>query len=238
MIKRLIIIFVLINSLCINTFAHIKPEDVSVTDYSGVISQGVKDYIKSKNTVLFDKTGAKIIFVTTDLLNGLSPNEYAKSLYSSWNIDKLGRGNSVFVVISPNTKDYGITQGNNIKRVLTDDILYSKVLDDFEPYFSSDNIDVAVMSLYNSLGKWYEENYNGLSLNLDENIKIYLSGEKYADEDINPSNLWMWIGGGVILVMAVVFLSIKRNIDINTRQNERRIKRKRNKADIDKIVNS
>lgn len=238
MIKKICLLLVIIFSLSISSFAHVKPENISITDYCGLISEGVKDYVRSKNTILFDKTGSKIIFVVTQSTDGLTADEYTKNLYSSWNIEKIGRGNSVFVVISPTTSDYGITCGKNIKHVLTDDILYDKILNDFEPYFASENYDAAVFSLYNSLGKWYEENYIDLNLNLDDNVNIYISGERIADEDIKPSKLLLWIGLGAVGILAVIFFNLKRHIDFKTRQSERRIKRKRSKADIDKLVNS
>ncbi len=230
-----ILLFVFLN---INICAHIKPDDVSITDYSGIISGGVKDYVKSKNAVLFGHTEAKIIFVTTDSTDGLNLNEYAKNLYSSWNISNMGRGNSVLIVMDPNAKDYGIIQSKNIKRALTDDILYEILARDFEPYFAQADYDNAVLSLYNGIGRWYEQNYNGLNLGLSDDFDNYKTGEKVADADIKPNKLWLWIGMGVIALVVIIFFNIKRRIDFRARQHQRRIKRKRSKADIDKIVNS
>ena len=224
--------------LNINVFAHLRPDDVSISDYSGVISQGVKDYVKSKNNTLYSQTEAKIIFVTTDAMDGLEANEYVKKLYSSWNIANLGRGNSVFVVMSPAESDYSIIQGKSVRRILTDELLSEIMTTDFEPHFSKGNYDDAVMSLYNSLGKWYEQNYNGLSLELSDNFEIYKTGKKLADADKKPDRTWLWAGIGAAIVIVIVFFNIKRRIDFKTRQTERRVKRKRSKADIDKIVNS
>ena len=221
-----------------NVFAHLKPAEVSISDYSGVISQGAKDYVKSKNNTLYSQTEAKIIFVTTDQMDGLEANEYTKKLYSSWNIANLGRGNSVFVVMSPQMSDYSIVQGKNIKRILTDELLTEIVVHNFEPHFAKGNYDDAVLSLYNSLGKWYEQNYNGLTLELSDNFEIYKSGKRLADVPDKPDRTWMWAGLGAAIVVVIVFFNIKRRIDFKTRQTERRVKRKRSKADIDKIVNS
>lgn len=224
--------------LSINVCAHIMPEEVSISDYSGVISQGVKDYVKSKNNTLYKYTEAKIIFVVTDSMDGLEATEYAKKLYSSWDIANIGRGNSVFVVMSPVLSDYGAIQGKSIKRILTDEHISEMMANDFEPHFADGNFDDAVLSLYNTLGKWYEQNYNGLNLEMNDNFEIYKTGEKLADVDIKPDKTWIWVSIGAAFVIIIVFFSIKRRIDFKTRQTERRVKRKRNKADIDKIVNS
>ncbi len=237
-LNKIIILIVLICSISTNVRAHLRPDDVSFTDYCGMISDGIKDYVKSKNDILFEQTEAKIIFVTTNSTDGLSVNEYAKNLYSSWNVGNIGRGNSVFIVIASDSNDYGVVQGKNIKRILNDSILYEIIAETFEPEFAKGNYDKAVFNLYNSLGKWYEEHYSNLDLKLSKNISGYISSQKTKDIDKEPPNILMWIGIGVVLVMIIIFFNIKRNVDFKTRQSERRIKRKRNKADIDKIVNS
>ncbi len=239
MIKK-ICFFLIFMLILLNTasYAHVKPDEISLTDYSGIISESIKDYVNSKNSMLFDKTGAKIIFVTTNTTDGLSADKYTQNLYTSWNMNSHGRGNSVFVVIADNLNDYGIIQGKNIKRTLTDDILYEKVLNDFEPYFADGSYDVAVYSLYNSLAKWYEENYKDLNLGIDLNADINISGEKTADIEINPDRIWILVCIGAAGILCIVFFEIKRRVDFKSRRQERQINRKRNKADIDKIVNS
>jgi len=236
--SKIITITLLLCFITVNPSAHTKPTEVSFSDYSGIISNGVKDYVKQKNKLLYEKTDAKIIFVTTDETDGLSISDYTKKLYSSWNIANMGRGNSVFVVISSNTNEYEFIQGKNIRRILNDSVLYNIISNDFEPIFAKGDYDVAVIKLYNSLGRWYEENYQGLDLSLDDNAQNYISTEKTKDVDIKKNNVWLWICSGAGLILILVFFNIKRKADFKSRQNERRIKRKRNKADIDKIVNS
>jgi len=234
----IIMIAIILTTLPVSALAHSKPDDISFSDFSGIVSDGAKDYIKSKNIILFEKTEAKIIFVTTDSTDGLSANEYAKSLYSSWGIGSLGRGNSVFVVMSDKTKDYGVVQGKNIRRALDDSTLYKFIAEDFEPHFDKGNYDDAVLSLYNRIGKWYEENYNGLNLELDSNTEKYKTSQITPDKEKTPNKFIMWIGIGAIVIFMIVFFKIKRHKDFKTRQHERKLKRKRTKANIDKIVNS
>lgn len=241
MIKNLYKILVFIVVLSFFAFpvnAHVKPDDISLNDYSGVISDGVKSYVKANNTQLFSQTGAKIIFVSTDSSQGMSALEYTKNLYSSWNISGIGRNNSVFVVMCTDTNDYSIIQGKNIRRILNDSILYEMVSKDFEPYFANGDYDSAVMSLYNCLGKWYSNHYSGLSLNLDDNFGKYKTGLKTPDTEEKPSRLWLWIFVAVSFIMIILFFKIKRNLEFKIRQRERIQKRKTRKLDIDKIINS
>ncbi len=235
---RIVILVLIFACFGICAKAHIKPNEISVSDYSGVISEGIKNYIKEKNEILFEKTEAKIIIVTSDTTNGTDANKYAQSLYSSWNIGRLGRGNSIFVLIAPKSDDYAIIQGKSIRRILGDSELYGFISSDFEPYYTGGEYDEAIFMLYNRIGKWYEEKYDDLNLNLSENYAMHKSGEKIKDIDKDPMKVLVWIAAAVVLIMTAIFFRIKRKVDFKARQQERRIKRKRSKADLDKIVNS
>lgn len=221
-----------------NAFALQRPDEISISDFSGIISDGTKNYVKLKNETLFSATQAKIIFVTTNSTDGLSATEYTENLYSSWGIGQIGRGNSILIVMCPETEDYGVYQGSGIKRVLYDSILYKYIIEDFEPHFAKGNYDDAVLYLYNRLGKWYEENYSGLKLGLDENVEMYKTSNITADREENINKVIIWISIGLFIILAIILLKIKRNIDYKARRKERRKKRKIDKANIDKIVNS
>jgi len=237
-IYRIISVLLIILTLSTTAFAHTVPDDISFSDFSGVISDGVKDYVKSKNEILFDKTEAKIIFVTTDSTDGLDINTYTKNLYSSWNLNRFGRGNSIFTVICPKTNEYSVIQGKNIKRVLTDAVLYELITTEFEPLFADGNYNKAILNFYNAVGNWYEGKYTNLRLSLDSDYGKYITTKVSKDYDKDTTNILAWVAGIVVFVMVVIFFKIKRHSDFKTRQHERKIRRKKSKADIDKIVNS
>ena len=235
-ILSLALIFILFLSTAAN--AHIKPDDISVSDYSGVLSDGVKSYIKSKNELLSASTGAKIIFVTTEGTDGAEIDEYCKKLYASWGISSLGRNNNIIITIDTNKKEYSFERGRGIRLAIAEDEIYQYIIDSFEPYFANENYDKAVMSLYNALGSWYENQYSGLKLGLDDNIQKYTGGNKTKDTDPQKSMLWIWITAGVVVVACIVLLKIKRNIELKYRKIQRRRLRKKFQIDVDKIINS
>ncbi len=235
---KIVILLLLFICTAATVNAHIRPNEISVSDYSGIISEGVKEYIREKNEILFDKTEAKIIIVTSDTTNGTDANKYAKGLYSSWGINRLGRGNSIFVLLAPRSNDYAIIQGKSIRRALSDSELYGFIASDFEPYYADGSYDKAIFMLYNRIGRWYEEKYEGLNLRLNDNYAMYKTDDRVKDIDKDPMKIWIWIVAAVAIIMTIVFFKIKRNVDFKARQQERSIKRKRSKADLDKIVNS
>ncbi len=227
-----------LNMLTVDASAHVRPEEISVNDYAGILTDSSKSYIKSKNDILFSHTQAKIIFVTTESTEGQSINDYCSQLYSDWGMSRFGRRNSFFVVVDASKKEYSFLRGKNLRYAISESEAYKYMTDYFEPYFAQDNYDKAVISLYNALAKWYETHYNNLNLGLDENIDRYTYGEKTKDEDVVESKLGLWIGALACAVIIIVALGIKRNMELKMRQNERRRLRKKFQIDIDKIINS
>jgi len=226
------------NMLTINASAHAKPEEISVNDYAGILTDSSKSYIKSKNDILFLHTQAKIIFVTTESTHGQSIDDYCSKLYSDWGMLRYGRRNSFFVVVDASKKEYAFLRGKNLRYAISESEAYKYMTDYFEPYFAQGSYDKAAISLYNALGKWYESHYNDLELGLDENIDRYTYGEKNKDVEVVKSKLGLWIGAFACAAIIIVALSIKRHMDLKMRQNERRRLRKKFQIDIDKIINS
>lgn len=224
--------------ISVNAYAYIAPDEISVTDYAGIISSNAKSYINSKNDILFAQTEAKIVFVTTDNTDGLSTEDYAQAVYKDWNMEGYGRGNSIMIVLSVNNDDYSFVKGSGVRYAIDDSLIYEYIVESLEPHFDEGNYDTAVLSMYNSLGSWYEKQYDGLDLSLDKNTSRYIGGDKIRDKEKQPSKLWMWIAAGVCVVGFLIFLKIKRNIEFRIRQHERRMLKKKYKIDIDKIVNS
>ncbi|MBE7051255.1 MAG: TPM domain-containing protein [Ruminococcaceae bacterium] len=237
-------IFTLIFIICLTSmaslaaFAHTKPENISISDFSGVLSDTVKDYIKSKNDILFEKTEAKIIFVTTESTEGMSVDDYAKKLYDDWDIGYIGRKNSIFVVIDTHKDDYSFVCGKNIRYAFPESEIYKYFVDFFEPHYDNGSHDRAVMSLYNAFGRWYESHYNDLSLGLDENISYYIYGMKEKDTEIIESKIWIWVALVVCVVLLIAGLKMKRDYELRMRKNERRKQKRKHQLDIDKITKS
>ncbi len=220
------------------TFAHSAPDEISVHDFSGVLSDGIKSYIRDKNESLFSKTEAKIILVTTEMSGEENIDDFCENLYSSWGISGIGRRNSIFIVADTKKEEYSFLIGRSIRLALTESEMYKYIVDSFEPYFDKKDYDKAFFSIYNAIAGWYESKYEGLSLGLEDDAFKYMGGKKVKDKDFDAGKIWLWITVGICAVLMIVVLKIKRNIELKIRQHERRRLRKKFKIDIDKIANS
>ena len=65
-------------------------EQFYVADYANVLQQDTKDDIVEKNAVLYEQTGAQIVVVTVDFLDGMAIEDYALELFNEWG-DRFGR---------------------------------------------------------------------------------------------------------------------------------------------------
>lgn len=241
-VKKLlyIISFILIISFLIPccAFAHSVPDEISVHDFSGVLSDGIKTYIKDKNSTLFSRTEAKIIFVTTEESGEQNINEFCEDLYSSWGISGIGRRNSIFIVADTKKEEYAFLIGKNIRLAMSESEMYKYIVDNFEPYFAKKDYDKAVFKTYNAIATWYESRYTGLNLNLDDDVFRYVGGKKTKEIDLKPGKIWLWITIAICLILIIAVMKIKRNVELKIRQHERRRLRRKFKIDIDKIINS
>ena len=227
-----------VSVLSSTAFAHQAPKNVSVHDYSGVLSDSVKDYVREKNELLLSGAEAKIIFVMTESSGEQNITDFCENLYTDWGISSIGRRNSLFIVADTKKEEYAFLIGRGIRLALPESEMYRFMVDFFEPYFATKDYDKAVFKTYNALGGWYEEQYESLSLNLDDDIFKYVGGEKTMDKDRQISKLWIWICLGILFILLIIVLKIKRNIELKIRQHERRRLRKKYKIDIDKITKS
>ena len=130
------------------------PDNISVNDYSGVLSEQTKSYISGCNDALMSSTGSKVIFVTVPTTEGESIDEYASRLYNSWAVKNIGNGTSTFIVYATDDMQYWVIVSDNLKSALTSDIINEYLMEHTEPDFAAKNFDSAARKTYNAFNSW------------------------------------------------------------------------------------
>ena len=83
----------------VTAFAVVEPtEQFYVADYANVLQQDTKDDIVEKNAVLYEQTGAQIVVVTVDFLDGMAIEDYALELFNEWGIGSAEKNNGVLLL--------------------------------------------------------------------------------------------------------------------------------------------
>ena len=137
------------------------PANGSVADLAGVLESATVERIVSKGKTLTDATGAAIVVVTVDFLNGMDIDDYATQLFNDWNIGDARENNGLLVLLAIGEEDYYLLQGAGLQSALSSSTLSEYAWDYLEDDFAAGNYDAGVNKLYDVLYEWFEDYYAG-----------------------------------------------------------------------------
>lgn len=135
------------------------PANGYVADVAGVLKPDTVEHIVSQNKTLTDATGAAIVVVTVDFLNGEDIADYATDLFNDWGIGDKDANNGVLILLAIGEEDYYVLQGSGLKSVLPASTLGDYAWDYLENDFASGDYDAGVHKLFDALYQWFESYY-------------------------------------------------------------------------------
>ena len=158
-------------TLSVSAFAVVeKTEAFYVADYADVIENDTEQYIIKSGKALYDATGAQIVVVTVDFLDGMDIEDYAYELFNDWAIGDKDKNNGLLLLLTIGEQNYWAMVGDGIRYDLDagtlDDILYYNL----EPDFAVGDYDSGVRNVYDKFYEWFEDFYN---VNLNQSDKDY-----------------------------------------------------------------
>lgn len=138
-----------------------------VQDFEQKLSDDTQQELNTLAEKLNKATGASIVILTTDTLNGYEAPEYGTKVIRKWGIGSKQKNNGVLIFASfaqkKGERDAYISVGQGLEGALPDGKI-GRILDDYMyPYLAQDNYDEAFRSVfikvYNEIAKEY--NWNG-----------------------------------------------------------------------------
>ena len=136
------------------------PPVISVNDYSVVLNENTKNFIKETNEKLFETIDSKVIFVTVPTTGEESIDEYCNRLYEAWGVSSIGDSSSTFVLLSTEDMEYWAIVGQHLSSALTRQDLEKILIAYMEPEFAKGNFDGAVKNTFTAITNWYTGHYN------------------------------------------------------------------------------
>ena len=135
-----------------NSFAIVQPSyEFYVNDSANILSSGTEDYIIDINEKLYEKTGAQIVVVTVNNLEGKSIEDYSLELFRSYGIGDKEKNNGVLFIVSVEDRKTRIEVGYGLEGRLTDGKT-GRILDNYVvPYFSDDKWDDGIKNGFNAI---------------------------------------------------------------------------------------
>ncbi|AVK85965.1 TPM domain-containing protein [Lysinibacillus sp. B2A1] len=138
-----------------NTYIH---------DFANVLSSSVEEELNRFSEQLDKGTGAEIMVVTVESINGQDPKMYATKMIRSWGIGDAQKNNGVLLLATfgqgEGNNDAVIAVGQGLEGALPDGKL-GRILDTaFYPNASAGDIDQAFKATYAEIYQTVAEEYN------------------------------------------------------------------------------
>ena len=92
-----------------------RPENQYVLDEADVLSEETEQEIIAENQDLFQETGAQIVVVAVDFLDGEDIDDYAYSLFNIWGIGSQERNNGLLLLLAIGEENYYAQAGYGIE---------------------------------------------------------------------------------------------------------------------------
>lgn len=151
----------LVLSLGVSAYAVVEQSDsFYVADYANVLNASTEQRICDYNGALEQQcSGAQIVVVTVDYLDGMYCDDYAYELFNTWGVGSAQYNNGMLLLLAVQENKAWLAYGLGLNSVLSSD----KVDNMLEKYFWQDfddgKYDDAVNSLFDALLSWYDNNY-------------------------------------------------------------------------------
>lgn len=133
--------------------------DFYVNDYADVLSKETEDHVIEINDSLYAQTGAQIVVVVRDFLDGMSIEDYGYNLFNQWEIGSSEEDNGVLLLLAIGEEDYRITLGRGVESILSVNFLTAVRDQCLEEPFSAGDYDSAVTQTVDAIAAKLAEYY-------------------------------------------------------------------------------
>jgi len=122
--------------------------DFYINDFAGVLSDTTKQMIQKDSAALAVKTGAQIVVVTIDSLEGQVLETYSLDMLRSWGIGDKVKNNGVLILLAVGDRKSRIEVGYGLEGRLPDG-KSGRIQDEYMlPYYKIDDFDSGIKNGY------------------------------------------------------------------------------------------
>lgn len=168
-----------------------------VNDFAGVMDEGAENEIYEAGVQLYEKTGAQVVAVTVDSLDGASIEDYGLALARSWGIGDEERDTGALLILAVQDREVRIEVGYGLEGAITD-ARSGIILDNYAiPSFAENDFESGMRGAYDAI---INEVYLEFGMEADPN---YIPADELEEE--YPS-----IGTIILFILLVLLLGFTR----------------------------
>ncbi len=226
--KLAVVLLCMLALLCVPSMAVAvvdAPADVYVGDYANVLSESTEQYIIAENQKLAEVTGAQIVVVTVDFLDGVEIEDYAYTIFNDWGIGDADRNNGLLLLLAIGEDNYYAMQGAGLERVLSSGTLGDYLYDYLEDDFAAGNYDAGVNDVFDAFLEWFYIYYDlpeSGTVNKNHNDYTGTIGGTHEAEADGYDNDADWIFWLIVILIIILLISMNnRRKDQNNKKNNR-----------------
>lgn len=174
-----------------------------VNDSANLLSAETEDYIINMNKTLEKQTGAQIVVVTVQNLEGQSLEEYATELFRDYGIGDKEKNNGVLLLCAYEERQFRIEVGYGLEGTLTDGKT-GRIQDEYIiPYLKENNFNDGIRNGFNAVLKEVENEY-GITIEGAEEGNVVGTSTIRTEEvnNILPHMIMM-----IVFIILIVFFS-------------------------------
>lgn len=196
-----LIVFIIIITISNSAYAIVpKTNEFYVNDSANLLEADTEEYIINMNKQLEEQTGAQIVVVTVQNLEGKSLEEYATELFREYGIGDKDKNNGVLLLCTLEEREFRIEVGYGLEGILTDGKT-GRIQDNYIiPYLKEDNFNEGIKNGFNAVLTEVENEYG-----------ITIDGAEKENIIENSNTPEVSIGAIIIIVIFVILMIIGRS---------------------------
>ncbi|NMA53030.1 MAG: TPM domain-containing protein, partial [Peptococcaceae bacterium] len=167
-----------------------------VLDQAGVLDPATEQTIVQTSAELARQTKAQVVVVTTNTLDGASPEEYALAILRGWGIGDKNLNNGLLILVSPAERVSRIEVGYGLEGALND-AKTGQIQDIYMiPYFSNNDFNQGILNGFSAIVQEVAKEY-GVTVNIG-------SPQPMADMPAEQASMPLW--AKVLLIVLIILL--------------------------------
>lgn len=164
-----------------------------VLDQANLISTSVELDMTQTSEALYNETGAQIVVVTLDNLNGYDLEQFSVQLFRDWGIGDKEKNNGILIILALEEREVRIEVGYGLEGAIPDSVA-GRILDDYMLVsLQEGDYDSAFYNTYEAV----------LNRVMDEYGIESLSGVDQTSNNTIDDLPWFWIIIGGIILLAL-----------------------------------